>query len=114
MTPEQAIAALDRQIEAHGQSVVFRRYTASTGNPRPKTDHDCRAFVRPVKAEELVGSIINTFSAAVLSPTGFPAELLPIRKGDKLVIDGTERNIELPKPIKMNDVLVRYDLMVAG
>lgn len=114
MTPSAAIALLDHQLVAHGEKITVRRYTAPSGTPRPKTDiEDVPAFVRAIKAEELVGGIDMTASTVVLSPSGLSA-LLPLKKGDKVVIQGRERNIELPKLIFMQDVLVRINLLVAG
>ncbi|RUM97911.1 hypothetical protein EET67_09865 [Pseudaminobacter arsenicus] len=114
MTPARAIAMLDRQLAAHGEKVVMRRYTASSGSPRPKTDiSNVSALVRAIKAEELVGGIDMTASTVVLSPTGLAA-LLPLKKGDKVVIQGRERNVELPKPIFVHDTLVRITLLVTG
>jgi hypothetical protein len=114
MTPAQIVASLDQQLLAHGEKVIVRRYMASSGTPRPKTDiEDVQAFVRAIKAEELVSGIDMTASTVALSPTGLSA-LLPLKKGDKVVIQGRERNIELPKPIFVQDVLVRINLLVAG
>jgi hypothetical protein len=114
MTPAETIAALDRQLAEHGETVIVRRYTSSSGTPRPKIDiEDVPAFVRAVKAEELVGEIDMTASVVALSPTGL-SPLLPLKKGDKLVIQGRERNIELPKPILVQNTLVRINLLVAG
>lgn len=112
-TPAEIIARLDASLARRGEEVVVRRYTATTGTPRPKIDIAVRASVRPVNPEELVGGIDQTFSKVVLSPTGI-SELLPLRKGDKVVIQGRERNIEFPKPIFDGDTLVRIKLTVAG
>lgn len=112
-TPSGMIARLDAALARRGETVTVRRYTAPTGTPRPKTDIASRASVRAVKPEELAGEINQTASKVVLSPTGLGA-LLPLKKGDKIVIQGKERNIELPKPIFVADVLVRIDVMVTG
>lgn len=112
-TPAGMIARLDDALARRGETVVLRRYTAPSGDPRPKTDISAKASVRADKGEELVGTIDQTWSKAVVSPTGIAA-LLPIRKGDKLVVQGRERNIELPKPILIADVLVRIDLFISG
>jgi hypothetical protein len=114
MTPEHAIASLDRQLVEHGARVSVYRYTATTGNPRPKDEvANVPAFVRAVSADELVGNIDQTAVNVVLSPT-LLASLLPLKKGDKLLIDGRERNIELVKPITMQTTLVRINLVVLG
>lgn len=113
MTPARAIAMLDSQLAQHGQTVVVRRYTAPGGNPRPKTDITVKGHVRAVRSDELVGDISATHSAVVVSPTGLAA-LLPLLKGDKVVVQGRERNVDLPKPVLMKDELVRINLLVAG
>ena len=113
MTPAQVIADLDQHLADHGQAVTLRRYGTPVGNDRPKTDIAINGFVRAIRAEEMVGAIEATASNVTISPTGI-GSLLPLKKGDKLVIDGRERNVELPKPKKMADMLVRIDLVVAG
>jgi hypothetical protein len=113
VTPAQIIADLDAALARRGEIVTVRRYTAPTGDPRPKTDIASRASVRAVKPEELAGEIDQTGSKIVLSPTGI-GSLLPLRKGDKIVVQGRERNIELPKPIFVDGTLVRIDVMVMG
>lgn len=112
-TPAGMISRLDASLARHGETVTVRRYTSASGTPRPKTDIDVKASVRAVRADQLVGGIDQTASNVVLSPTGLAA-LLPLKKGDKIVIQGRERNIDLPKPIVMQDMTVRIDLLVAG
>lgn len=113
-SPADLIADLDAALLDGGENVVVRRYTSASGSPRPKTDIvNVPAFVRAVKAEEVVSGVDMTGSTVVLSPTGL-ATLLPLKKGDKVVIQGRERNIELPKPILVQDTLVRINLLVAG
>lgn len=113
MTPDQAIGALDRQLAKHGQKVTLRRYTG-TGNPRPKTDlGNVPAFVRAVKADDLVGEVKQTSSKVTLSPTDITS-LWPLKTSDKVLIDGTEREVMAVKPVKLADTLVRCDLVVAG
>jgi len=107
------VADLDAAHARRGENIVIRRYTAASGTPRPKIDITVRATVRPLKPEELVGGIDQTFSKVVLSPTGL-SSLLPLKKGDKIVIQGRERNIEFPQPIFDSDRLVRINLLVAG
>jgi hypothetical protein len=114
MNPESIIADLDASLLRTGEKVTVRRYTASSGTPRPKTDIDnVPAAVRAVKPEEMVGDIKATHSRVVLSPSGL-ASLLPLKKDDKIVIQGRERNIDHPGPIFLQGVLVRMNLMVAG
>ncbi|MGV1790999.1 hypothetical protein [Rhizobium sp. A37_96] len=114
MTPAAAIAALDSQLAEHGARVSVYRYTAASGTPRPKDEvANVPAFVRAVSADQLAGNIDQTAVNVVLSPT-LLASLLPLKKGDKLLIDGRERNIELVKPISMQTTLVRINLVVLG
>lgn len=114
MTAAEVIADLDRALQARGELVTLRRYTAPNGSPRPKVDlADVWAFVRPLEAEDLVGNIDSTFSKVIVSPTG-KSSLLPFLKNDKVLIDGRERNVELPKSIRYQNVLVRIVLMVGG
>lgn len=118
------IAQLDRALAKNGSTIVLRRYAA--GNSA-RFDVTVKASVRPVKAEEIVGSITQTSMTVILSPTemtraqwpGYqtgvtgPESRMP-RTGDKAVIDGRERNIQFVKPIYVADVLVRIELNVAG
>lgn len=114
MTPASIIADLDASLLRAGEIVTVRRYTAPSGSPRPKTDiEDVPASVRAVKPEEMVGDIKATYSKVVLSPTGLSL-LLPLKKDDKIVIQGRERNIEHPGPIFVRGQLVRMNLTVAG
>ena len=113
MTPDEAISMLERQLRQHGQDVVFRRYTAPTGTPRPKVEKTVRAFIRPLKAEEMVGNIDAKFFNATVNPTEL-AEFLPLKKNDKIVIGDVENNVELPKPIALAGTPVRIDLVVGG
>jgi len=108
------IVALDAALARAGELIILRRYMAPTGSPRPKTDIvDVPAAVRAITATEIVGDIDMTGSVVILSPTGLDA-LLPLIKGDIAVIQGREREIELPKPFLVQNVLVRLELLVKG
>lgn len=114
MNPDTIIADLDASLVRAGETVTVRRYTAPSGTPRPKIEaEDVPASVRAVKPEEMVGDIKATHSRVVLSPTGLTS-LLPLKKDDKIVIQGRERNIDHPGPIFVQGQLVRMNLMVAG
>lgn len=115
-TPAQMIAALDGALAKAGTPVVLRRFPDKANNPNTKIDVATLASTRPISADELVGDIDQTMRVAVISPTdliaaGWP---VPIVKGDKLVIGGREINIELPKPVEVLGVVVRYDLVIRG
>jgi hypothetical protein len=114
MTPAELIADLDQALIRRGTTITIRRYGAPTGTPRPKTDIDAvPAAVRPLRAADLVGAIDQTWSRVVLSPTGLAA-LLPLKKGDKIVTEGRERNIEFPSSIEVQNIVVRIILLVSG
>jgi len=114
MTPAEAIASLDASLKANGARISVYRYIGAVGKDAPKNQvTDVPAFVRAVSADQLVGNIDQTGLNIILSPT-LLADLLPLKKGDKLLIDGRERNIELVKPIHMQTTLVRINLVVIG
>jgi hypothetical protein len=113
-SPAEIIARLDAALARSGETVIVRRYLAPSGNPRPKSDIDgVLARVRAMKAEELVGAIDQTWSRVILSPTKLGA-LLPLRKADKIVIQGRECNLELPQPVFVQGTLVRMVALVSG
>lgn len=118
ITPAELIADLDAALEEGGNTVTLRRLTLGPGGTQIPFDAEgLPASVRPLKPEELVGGIDQTWSKVVLSPTGINAAQwpLPIRKGDKIVeTSGKIRNIEFPGHISVQDVLVRIELMVGG
>lgn len=107
------IAQLDRALAKTGETVIVRRYTAPTGNPRPKSEITVRARRRDVKDDDMVGDIRQVSSVVILSPTGLAA-LLPLVPGDKIVLGNRERNVELPRPRIEQDTLVRMDVLVSG
>jgi hypothetical protein len=121
MKPARAIAMLDRQLAAHGQTVTLRRPGT------PAVSADLPAFVRGYKPQELVGAITQGDSEVTLSPThiaesGWPGALAQVdgtdaavpRKGDKVVIQGRLRNVEAAVPIYLAGTLVRVNLTVRG
>ena len=110
MTPSEVIAALDRQLANHGDTVTLYRYDGQ----RAKVDEvTVKGFVRPVKNDELVGDIKLDDTKIILSPTGLGG-MSALKKGHKALVNGRELNIEIPKPTRMQDVLVRYDVVARG
>lgn len=108
MTPSAAIAALDRQLARHGQTVILRRGNTTLGEATIK------AFVRGVKAEEVAGEVTQTDRMVVLSPSGLGAFGEPAA-GTMVVINGKPSTIVgKPELIKLNDVLVRINMVVKG
>lgn len=100
------IARLDEAIARRGQTVTITKHDNSASVA-------VKAHVRAVKAEDLVGPVQQTMSKVILSPTGLDT-VLPLRKGDKVVVDGRGRQIEYVSPMKSGDTLVRIELMVGG
>lgn len=111
MTPQQAIAKLDRAIAKNGQTVTLRRGTTTA----PVAIVTVKAHVRGYDPEELIGGITQKDSRVVLSPSvlkAWPGGMLT--EGDWITIDGRVRSIVAAVPVKMNDVLVRIELQVKG
>ncbi|MER9306785.1 hypothetical protein [Mesorhizobium sp. M0496] len=115
-TPAELIADLDAALLDAGEDAVLRRLTLGPNSIQIPFDVDVRASIRPLKAEELVGNIDQTWSRLVLSPTDINRAQwpLPIRKGDKIVQAGKVRNVEFVKAIRVQDTLVRVELLVGG
>lgn len=114
--PASLIADLDEALLDAGEDVVLRRLTLGPNSIQIPFDADVKASIRPLKAEELVGNIDQTWSRVILSPTDVNRAQfrLPIRKNDKIVQDGKVRNVEFPKHIRVQNVVVRIELMVGG
>lgn len=111
MTPSDCIGAIDRQISLHGQpvSVVF---VEMSGNTTLST----QAFVRAYRLDELAPGlgITQGDSLAIFSPTGLLAAPRIIRKNDRVNVDGRDRNIEAATPVKILDVVVRWNVQILG
>ncbi|MHB2265664.1 hypothetical protein [Aliihoeflea sp. PC F10.4] len=115
MLPSKAIAKLDRLITKHGQTIALRRAVANA----PAIEATVRGSMRGYRPEEITDGIAVGSSQVILSPTvlkgtPFEDESNWPRKNDKVVINGRVRNIEAPDPVKIDDVLVRLNLTVAG
>lgn len=115
-TPAGMISRLDASLAKHGTDAKLRRLTLGPNALQIPFDCDVRASILPLKAEELVGNIDQTWSRVIISPTpiGVAQWTLPIRKGDKIVQAGKVRNIEFVKAITVQNVLVRIELTVGG
>lgn len=126
---EQEVADLDAALAEDGEDIEIWRLIGTQQIP---IKVKCRAFVRGYSAEELVGGISQTDSRVVISPTeiiasGWPGPQVasPVqpnanqdhrvpRKGDKAVIAGRTRNIEIAHPIYIDGQLVRINMRVLG
>ncbi|KMO20380.1 hypothetical protein [Methylobacterium platani] len=111
MSPDQAIAALDRQLQAHGQTVKVRHAGQA---------YELRAFVRGVAQDptDIGGGITQNERLVVLSPTGLRAAGWPAgadtEEIDAVTVDGRIRGVDAVVPVSMADVVVRYDVTIRG
>ncbi len=127
---DREIDDLDMTLAEDGEWIEIRRLYGTQLVPITVT---CRAFVRGINAEELVAGISQDSSNIIMSPSeiiaaGWPGPWTPSapepvnpgtdrrvpRKGDKAIIKGRTRNIEVSKPIYVDDELVRIELRVLG
>ena len=111
MTPQQAIAKLDRAIAKYGQTVQLRRGTTTA----PVATASVKAHVRGYKPDELVSGIMQNDSLVILSPTGlenWPGGVP--KKDDWATIDDRPRTIMAVGVFKMRDQVVRIELQVKG
>lgn len=132
MTPADAIAALDRQIAAHGQPIAFRR-----GAEAPIS---VLGFVRGYKPEQLVGMLTQQDRQVVVSPTFLDGMLVPVlqtfrpwsdgllwqdtapwaeepwvfapQANDDFQTMGRRGKVTSAEPIHLGGVLVRWNLVV--
>ena len=132
---DQAVADLDAALASDGETVELQRLVGTQLIPIRVA---CRAFVRSYDARELVGGITQDQSRVIISPSeiiraGWPGPDVEVRnaagvvttalsqqdrrvprRGDKVVIAGKPRNIEVAMPIYVDGALVRIDLRVLG
>ncbi|ARM12129.1 MULTISPECIES: hypothetical protein [Rhizobium] len=123
LSPEQIIADLDAALLDSGEDVILRRKTNSSN-----VDVNCRARVRGVNAQKVVGTITQNDLSVVMSPTeilaagwpggdppapGAPDPRLP-RANDFMVVKGRERQVKLSDPIYVGGQWVRCNLVVSG
>jgi len=112
---EGRIARLDASLARRGQDITVRRLTLGPGGLQIPFDAEgVRARVRAAADDELIANIAQQQWIVILSPTGLSAFPLPLRKGDKAVIDGAAKNVELVKPFLVDGTLVRIELTVFG
>jgi len=116
MTPQQAIAALDRGIWTAGQSIALRRYTGTSAESRVYLEVEARAVVTGFAPAELVDGIKQGDRTLIMSPTEMTRGkwCWPPRIGDKAVIGGRETNVEAVTLREIGDVLVRIEMRVRG
>ncbi|OWV67937.1 hypothetical protein ATY76_13505 [Rhizobium sp. R339] len=123
LSPERIIADLDAALLASGEDVILRR-KSNSGN----ADVGCRARVRGVNAQKVVGTVTQNDLSVVMSPTeiladGWPGGSPPApgavdprlpRANDFMVVKGRERQVKFSDPIYVAGQWVRCNLIVAG
>lgn len=125
---EDLIADLDDELREYGDDVILRRRIA--GAPH---DVGCKAKITSyrlrdtefvpntaITQEDLIVIMSPSEIAAAGWPGSVPFEVsdMPIdsliRKGDKLVVRGIERNVEVVDPQRPGGTVVRFDMRVLG
>lgn len=101
MTPSAAIAALDRQITAHGQSIAFKRGTVG---------QNARGFVRGLKPEQLVGLLTQASRMVTVSPSTL-GSYVP-RANDEFATMGSVGKVIAAEPIYIGTTIVRWNITV--
>lgn len=127
MTPETAIAMLDRQLAAHGEEIRLQRLTLGPGGVQIPFEVVCNAFVRGYAPDELVGGITQQDAKVIISPTEIIANDWPgpatspttsdrrvPRKGDRTYIAGKARAVEAAAGLYLAGELVRIEMRVLG
>lgn len=123
------ITALDDALATTGEDIVLR-HTVGTGAAAVNVDVLVRASVRAFAPDELVGTISQSDSMVIMSPTQIIAAQWPggqpvstaihqadprvPKIGDKAIIQGRIRNVTFVKPIVVSGELVRIEMTVAG
>jgi hypothetical protein len=124
-TPTGMIARLDASLAKHGEDCTLRR---KEGSPLVEKDVMVRASVRGVRSNEIVGTVTQAYSKAVISmkqilaadwPAGHTVApgaadpRLP-RVNDFLIVKGKQRQIMFVNPIAVDGTVVRVEMTVAG
>jgi hypothetical protein len=104
MSAAETIARLDAALARTGEDIVVKRGASTVA---------CRASVRGLRPEEVVGTATLADLSVVISPTGFGSYGLP-RVNDKCVVKSKERQVKFVDPIYVAGVWVRCNLVVAG
>lgn len=103
MTPDQAIAMLDRQLSAHGQAVVFKRGAV---------EQTAVGFVRGFKAEQLVGLITQQDREVIVSPSSL-GSYQPRENDDFVITAGVKLGkVMAAEPVHIGATLVRWNIRV--
>jgi hypothetical protein len=121
---EEHIARLDRSLARNGEDVTLQRLALGPGGKQTPFSVKCRASVTGYKPEQLVGSIVQGDTLAVLSPTQITLAgwTNGVASGDtrvpnsanRLLVQGTPRTIKAATPFYVAGELVRIELQIRG
>lgn len=108
MTPETALAMLDRQIKRHGETVTLRR--AGQG------DKAVRAIVRRLVPQDLAHAAQSARCSVILSPSDFADwPSLPNDRDEVAIGQGSFQSaLEPVNIVSIDDEPVRISFVVAG
>jgi len=128
VTPENAIASLDRQIAQHGQKITLTRVTGVAN--QAKFTATMRAIVRGYQPKELIGTIAQGDTKVILSVTDIEVARWPgpkvsnpmapkidprvPLKSDPMVIEGVSRTIQAAAPFYIDGKLIKVEIQVRG
>lgn len=108
MTPAEAIEALDRALAVAGQSVKLRKGNSLAG------EIGVSAFVRGVTADELAGEVTQTDRKVTFSPSSLGAFGEPDASVMVVIDSKPSKIVGKPELVRLNDVLVRVNMVVKG
>lgn len=108
MTPAEAIKALDDALDTSGQNITLRKGNSTVGQVSVK------AIVRGVSADDIVGNITQSHKKVSVSPTGLDVFGLP--GASTIVVHGDGQGAVEGKPevVRMDDVVVRINMVIKG
>lgn len=119
------VSSLDRANAVAGEWVTLKRMEPGTSPPIYRAV-SCRATVRGVRPEEVIGTIKLTDVRIIMSPTeisragwpglatGKPADKSVPMINDKVVVKGREMQISFADIIYVGDAWVRANLIASG
>jgi hypothetical protein len=112
VTPADALAIHQAQINENGQAVSIRRYTG-TGPSRTSADTATVGYVRNYGSNELIGSISQGDQVAVVLIDTLSG-ILPVTTSDKLVVGTKEFAIKNPMKRVVGGTLIALEIHAAG
>ena len=121
--PASETIALDQALARAGENIIVRRIVDGS-----LVDLPCRAVVRGVTQEKVIGTILATDLEVIISPTEILAANWPSnptivsgqadpripRITDFVVAKGKQRQVKFSDPIFVGNEWVRCNLLVAG